>query len=253
MIANAVPSRAPQSIRLHPYEPGGKDPRVRYYDFRNHPELIPFSLEDFRPWERYEAIPRFYDLLRWLNGAESAFESNDCGFAVRPGFGFALDVPVVAGGRLMFFIRELDDNRSRPKSAILNALLFEAIGEADPEFTRGHIDVSTAFASFTALPGADDDKVGVEFMLEFFAWGESEEEAMSNLSRLFVGLRAALQLASDRWNGMGIGGRGGEVNVTRPHSWPAMNKHPPLRRQIVLIIGALLILAAVIFRWIEHR
>jgi hypothetical protein len=36
-------------------------------------------LEDFKPWARYSAIPRFYELLAWLNGDDSIFESNDCG------------------------------------------------------------------------------------------------------------------------------------------------------------------------------
>jgi hypothetical protein len=203
MIVKLVPDNV-SNIRLHPYEPGGSDPRVRYYDFRNHPELIPVSLEDFRPWEHYEAIGRFYDLLRWLNSNESAYESNDSGFALRPGRGFGLDARVVAGGRVMIFIRDLSHNLSTTKIGFLKGLLCEGIREVEPEFTGGHIDVSTTLACFSALPGADEDKVGAEVVLEFYALGETEEEAMSNLSVLITGLHAALKLASARWIAMGF-------------------------------------------------
>jgi hypothetical protein len=203
MIINELPDHLP-GIRLHPYEPGGRDPRVQWYDFRSHPEEIPVSLEDFRPWEHYEAVPKFYGLLRWLNGPDSIFESNDCGFAVRAGPGFDIGAPVVAGGRIMFFLRSLSDNRSSLKLGFLKGLLFESIREADPKFTGGHVDFSTTFSCFTALPGTDEEKVGFEQVIEFYAHGETEPEAMDNLRRLFTGLDAALRRTSAGFVAMGL-------------------------------------------------
>jgi hypothetical protein len=68
-----------QSVRAHPYR-SGLTPDVRYYDFKARPELIPRVLEDFMRWSHYPAIQRFYDLIRWINGPESVFESNDSRF-----------------------------------------------------------------------------------------------------------------------------------------------------------------------------
>jgi hypothetical protein len=66
--------------RTFPWITADYDPRVRFYDFRSHPELIDFSLEDFMPWDRYPGIRDFYSYLRWLNGPESELESEDCAF-----------------------------------------------------------------------------------------------------------------------------------------------------------------------------
>jgi len=66
-------------LREHPWTVSMAVPDGRYWDFKAHPEQIPLVLEDFRPWAHYAAIPRFYELLAWLNGFDSILESNDCG------------------------------------------------------------------------------------------------------------------------------------------------------------------------------
>jgi hypothetical protein len=79
-------------------------------------------LEDFRLWSHHAAILRFYELLTWLNGNDSIFESNDCG--LRPPkrdnetpeiirHGFTSD-PIVVHGRLAFIFRDLAWNASAP-------------------------------------------------------------------------------------------------------------------------------------------
>src|SRR5579862_773029 len=67
--------------RQHPWTTAGDKPDAveRYWDFRNHPEQISVVLEDFKPYEHHAAVPRFYELLGWVNGDDSLFESNDCG------------------------------------------------------------------------------------------------------------------------------------------------------------------------------
>src|ERR1039457_6696500 len=49
--------------REHPWTVVEANPEARYWDFRAQPEHIPLVLEDFKPWSRYPAIPRFYELL----------------------------------------------------------------------------------------------------------------------------------------------------------------------------------------------
>jgi len=51
----------------------------QYWDFRTHSEKIRTSLEDEIPWQHYDAVAVFYDLLEWVNGEDSISESNDCG------------------------------------------------------------------------------------------------------------------------------------------------------------------------------
>ncbi len=73
----------PDSLRprTHPWTDGESDPAHKYYDFRARPELIRSSIEDLQEWEAYPATETFYRLLEWLNGPESALESNDCAFS----------------------------------------------------------------------------------------------------------------------------------------------------------------------------
>lgn len=79
-----------------------------YTNFILNPELITEVLEDFKPHEEKKAIQTFYSFLRWINGSESAFETNDC--ALRENviantdslFKFSHKID----GRVEFFLRE---------------------------------------------------------------------------------------------------------------------------------------------------
>lgn len=69
--------------RTHPWTFAEHNPSWRYVDFRREPEKIETSLEDFRPWAQFPATQRFYELIRWLNGPDSLFETNDCAFLMQ--------------------------------------------------------------------------------------------------------------------------------------------------------------------------
>jgi hypothetical protein len=80
------------------------------------------SGRNFSACAHHQAIQTFYDLLRWLNGPGSPFETNDCGLrppridhgapdVVRVLFGAD---PVVMHGRLTVLYRDLRLNASRP-------------------------------------------------------------------------------------------------------------------------------------------
>jgi hypothetical protein len=76
--------RVLETPRGHPWGTAIDNPDERYYDFKEHSDLIPEVLEDFKPWSRYPAIATSYELLRWINGPESVVESNDCAFQEIP-------------------------------------------------------------------------------------------------------------------------------------------------------------------------
>jgi len=69
----------PSPPREHPWNTSVVNSSWRYQNFRENPELIAQVLEDFKPFAHYQAVHTFYDLVRWVNGDGSPFESNDCG------------------------------------------------------------------------------------------------------------------------------------------------------------------------------
>ena len=100
-------------------------------------------LEDFRPWSRYVAILTFYELLKWLNGNQSIFETNDCGLrpprpdSEAPDFIrllFAND-PVVLHGRLTLFCRDLAWNVSAPTVDGLKRSIHDGLRDNVPLFS----------------------------------------------------------------------------------------------------------------------
>lgn len=48
----------------HQYKAG------KYYNFREHPELITTHLEDFVEHADQISVQNFYDFIRWINGRE---------------------------------------------------------------------------------------------------------------------------------------------------------------------------------------
>ncbi len=113
--------------RDHPWTVAEANPESRYCDFKAHPEQIPSVLEDFKPWSHYPAITRFYDLLTWVNGSASIFESNDCGLCPPKRDDAAPDIiratfdsdPIVVHGRLTIIFRDLNWNAFPPSIAAL--------------------------------------------------------------------------------------------------------------------------------------
>jgi hypothetical protein len=101
-----------QDIRTQPWKDSIHDARGKHYNFREHPELIRQVLEDFKPHEEYESIQKFYELLEWINGPDSNFESSDCRLT-GPGPNMQKEKfhwDIHAGGRLMVFFRNLPYN-----------------------------------------------------------------------------------------------------------------------------------------------
>src|ERR1700691_4368640 len=108
---------------MHPWTIVESQPGAQYWNFAESPELISQVLEDFKPWAHYPAIQKFYELLAWLNGADSIFETNDCAFVDKSKVDTATPVvvrqafdtdPMSVHGRLTVIFRDLKLNASRP-------------------------------------------------------------------------------------------------------------------------------------------
>ena len=161
---------------------------------RASPALIRSSLEDFIPWERYAAIEVFYVLLERLNHEKSLLESNDCAFTgPHPSESSATQKALECSGRVMVLFRDLPRNTAAGQIETLKNELHLALTRLDPNFRSGVVGTTIVPVRYLALPEANDEQLGVQLMISFWAWGNSEDENMQNLSRLLRNLTTALR------------------------------------------------------------
>ncbi|WP_212032200.1 hypothetical protein [Bradyrhizobium sp. JYMT SZCCT0428] len=185
--------------RAHPY--AHDDPAHCCIDLRSHPELTEETLADFKPYADRGAVQRLYGLVRWLNGADSIFETNDSAFQAPPYPNpqrdqFKRDLQVM--GRLTFFFRDLRINTRPAMIDWLCESLEEQIALQQRTLQFGCISYARFPHYFAALDGnpfetADGDALA----LKFWAWGNTDEEVFENLDMLFDGMRGALIAISD--------------------------------------------------------
>ena len=181
-----------RALRSHPWSTGAADPDHRYYDFRTRPELIPEVLEDFRPWGAYVAVRSFYDLLAWINGPASPFESNDCAFSgpeenADRGFRKRLQ----CSGRLGLLFRDLRVNTDERAMMRLVEGIHVRLRALDPDFAWGAVGTTRLRVDFLELPEGGAE--GSQVLLSFWAWGDDEPEVFENLARVIAALRETLE------------------------------------------------------------
>ena len=185
------PFAAPRS---HPWVGAASDTSSRYYDFTASPEQIRSSLEDFVPWVRYAAIEAFYVLLERLNHGKSVLESNDCAFTgPHPSESTTTPKALECSGRVMVLFRDLARNTAQGEIEALKNELHFALIKVDPNFRSGVVGTTIVPVRYLSLPEASDEQLGVQLMISFWAWGDSEVENMQNLSRLLRNLTQVLR------------------------------------------------------------
>jgi hypothetical protein len=187
--ADALPGR------YLPYADVEHDPDGAYYDFRAQPELIDQVLEDFSPFGDRAAVQRFYNLLRWINGTESPFESTDCllrppGQNETPHLGGGAALQII--GRLMIVHRDKELNTYPARMMALGTQFAAAVARIDPHWEMGAIGYCFYPTYFTALGPLSDVTTGHQLSMSFWGWGSTDDEAFANLGQLFGNLQAAL-------------------------------------------------------------
>jgi hypothetical protein len=185
--------------RRHPWTFSEAKPEEKYIDFKAHPEQIRVALPDFTPWSHYPAIQTFYDLLAWLNGTDSIFESNDSG--LRPPrrdnetpepIRVAFDPdPVVMHGRLAIIFRNLAWNASPPHVEQLKTAIHDGLIKNVPNIPAV-VNVGERENFF-----AEIQKEGRAVTLRYWAWGDDEAVAMTQLNSTFVALDGCLRWISN--------------------------------------------------------
>ena len=189
-----VPFTEPRS---HPWVDAAGHPDYRYYDLTATPGHIRSSLEDFRPWSGHAAIDEFYALLEEINQPTSPFESNDCAFT-GPHEGDQPMGPAAfqCSGRVMVLFRELRQNTAKSRVERLKDQLHIELAGLDPDFPRAMIGTTLIPVRYLMLP--DDEQLGWQLMISFWAWGDTVADTMTTLSRLFRNLALALRTLSAR-------------------------------------------------------
>jgi len=179
--------------RSHPWRGSLADAAHRYHDFRREPGLIRSALEDLRGWEHYPSTETFYRLIELLNGSESALETSDCAFSgptANESAGF--DKALQCSGRLMLLFRELPLNTDTIRVHAFTDSLARGLSREDVGFQWGVVGATIVPVRFTTLPGTREGQRGSQLMLSFWAWGDDEEEAMTNLNRTLAALSSVL-------------------------------------------------------------
>lgn len=185
------PFAAPRS---HPWVGAAADPNSRYYDFTASPEQIRSSLEDFVPWGHYAAVEAFYVLLERLNHGKSLLESNDCAFTgPHPSESTTTQKALECSGRVMVLFRDLARNTVEGEIEALKHELHVALSKVDPNFRSGVVGTTIVPVRYLGLPEVSDEQRGVQLMISFWAWGDTEVENMQNFSRLLRNLTQALR------------------------------------------------------------
>ena len=191
---DGVPFADPRS---HPWTDAVSSSACRYYDLKATPSLIRTSLEDFLPWSHHAAISEFYSLLEWLNGSDSALESNDCAFTA-PGESENPQIrkALQCSGRVMVMHRALAQNVVLERVKELKMRLHQHLAPLDPELEFGIVGTTIVPVRYVTLPGPPDARLGHQLMISFWAWGSSEAEVMTNLGRVVTNLFCALRAVS---------------------------------------------------------
>lgn len=180
-----------ETRRTHPWTFAESDPSCRYVDFRQEPEKIETSLEDFRPWEQYPAVQRFYAFLRWLNGPDSSFETNDCLLRLEDNTDPNHPYKLQASGRLMLFPFDMRLTCAPGFADWMMSGFHCYLTQIQPPLSTAAVGLSKAPCLFESV-----NAKGHEMVFYFWAWGDTNEATMNSLDRVFE----RLQMASKKAN-----------------------------------------------------
>jgi hypothetical protein len=187
-------------VRTQPWETSVCDPRGRHYNFREQPELIREVLEDFKPYDKSVSIQKFYEMLEWINGPTSNFESSDCRLTGPAPNEQKEKFPwdVHAGGRLMVFFRDLKLNVTPVTEEWLysrgqnNAPLYEPNQHIVWLATESKAILENRYQNqwwpilqlhyfptfYKDIVGPEQDKFGYQLVYEFHSWSDTNEQML---------------------------------------------------------------------------
>ena len=197
-----------EPIRMQPYSTSNHKSPGQYYNLKDEPEKIRTHLEEFFPHSEYQSVQKFYDLLEWLNGEDSIYETNDCrleDLAENKQRDIA-DYDFVRTGSLSWFFRDLNLNLSKDSAFWSNLYQTNQINADGFRFTpsdyqkkfmdamhlqwlgieRENVFDCIAIAPYnTYYENAEVDhslRHGCQIAHRFWVWGDSDEEIFERFS-----------------------------------------------------------------------
>jgi hypothetical protein len=91
----------------------------------------------------------------------------------------------------MVLYRRLAANLSRHRVESLKDSIHGRLRSLDPEFPWGMIGTTIVPVRYVTLP--DDEQLGYQLMISFWAWGRTEAELMTSLGRVVKNLSQGLR------------------------------------------------------------
>lgn len=208
VILEGIDPKVP--VRNHPYDGAKYDSRVKHYDFVQHPELIRQVLEDFKPREQYQSIELFYQLLEWINGSGSIFESSDCRLEApkeNPHKNIPYDLALQ--GRLMVFFRDIklnyaDIDPTNSQNYWVNSKVATlAIDTTEYLKTvyqdKEQITIQLFFFPIHYRQEIGSPILGQQIVYQFNCYGNTEEELFDIFKFFVIGILKALKQADKYW------------------------------------------------------
>jgi hypothetical protein len=193
--------------RMFPYGAAAVG-QAGYVDFVAHPELIESTLEDFAGISHLPVARTFFDFLRWINGPESVLQTCDCALRIpEPNKENVSQRRFCTHGRVFILYRDLRYNSSPQHSDWLCSTTMRILDGLDESFDDGVIGFTKTTCLQEALSkgtwtdkgfesDANDPGLGHHCMLSFWAFGDSPEEALVSLERLFKNIWSATEKVS---------------------------------------------------------
>ena len=190
LVEGNLKAKLPGS-RSHPWTCAELNISEVYVDFKIHPEKIEETLEDYQTITDEPAAEKFYGLLRYLNGPDSHLETSDCALGqYKKNDNNLFDKGFQRSGRLMVLYKDLELNVIEQYTTWLQEALLFHLKKVDTEFEYGFIELSFMNTDFVTL---NPVKSGKTVVIDFWAFGNSENDILKNLERLFIALCLGLK------------------------------------------------------------
>lgn len=166
------------------------------------------GFEGFKPWERYPAVEAFYQLIEWLNSAESIFAANECRLKPPRDNPYPdMHARLILEGRFILFFRDLqlnladivDDSRYEVNQNMtdLAAGCFEFEYPSYTDSWRNAVELFflPCIYADSKPPGA----FGQKLSFNFYCYGDDEKSLFDGLMLVTASLLAALKRANEEW------------------------------------------------------
>ncbi|MGI8481626.1 MAG: hypothetical protein ACR2MF_06130 [Chthoniobacterales bacterium] len=168
--------------RPHPWAVSAHDPNAKFVDFLKCPDLVRTSLEDFIPYAHRPAVERFFQMVEWMRGPKTIWETTESCFwppSSPHTNNFFSQYPIICSGRLVFFSRHHLWQCRHSEWAFNN--LVAKLGKQQPTPPNACIGVFMFPISFRSLStnGGQTARECKALGVRCYGFGINEDEAFS--------------------------------------------------------------------------